>query len=94
MVLSDGTAARLEAYRARGCEVIGPEVEAHPAEGAHGEAADWICVIVLPDGEEMKGRGLSAEEEARHPSRAPTAPPSSGCSGTRAPLRAAGPAWP
>ena len=64
MVLSDGTAARLEAYRARGCEVIGPEVEAHPAEGAHGEAADWICVIVLPDGEEMKGRGLSAEEAA------------------------------
>ena len=55
---------RLDALRARGCRVVGPELEDHAAEGRHGESVDWLCVVVLADGEEMKGRGLSADEAA------------------------------
>ena len=64
MSLSPDTRRRLEAVRTRGCAVVGPEVEEHAAEGRHGESVDWLCVVVLSDGEEMKGRGLSAEEAA------------------------------
>ncbi len=41
----------------RRCTVVGPELEDQAAEGGHGESVDWLCVVVLPGGEEMKGRG-------------------------------------
>jgi hypothetical protein len=62
--LDPETARRLDALRAKGCTVVGPELEDLAAEGGHGESVDWLCVVVLPGGEEMKGRGLSAEEAA------------------------------
>jgi hypothetical protein len=62
--LGPDTVERLDALRARGCTVVGPEVEDHAPEGRHGESVDWLCVVFLPGGEEMKGRGLSSEEAA------------------------------
>ena len=64
VTLEPETGRRLAALRAKGCGVVGPEIEDHAAEGHHGESVDWLCVVVLPDGEEMKGRGLSSEEAA------------------------------
>jgi len=57
--VTDRTRARLDALRDRGCAVIGPLREA-PED----RPTDWLCVVVLPDGEEMKGRGSSDEEAA------------------------------
>jgi hypothetical protein len=62
--LGPDTRRRLDALRARGCGVVGPRIEGHAAEGRHGESVDWLCVVVLTDGEEMKGRGLSSEQAA------------------------------
>ena len=50
--------ARAEALVRRGCRIEGPRIETIPAEGAHGEGVDWEMVVVLPDGELMKGRGI------------------------------------
>jgi hypothetical protein len=57
--VTDETRARLEALRDRGCAVVGPLREA-PDEGG----LRWYCVVVLPDGEEMKGRGATDDEAA------------------------------
>jgi hypothetical protein len=56
--------ARAEALVKRGCRIEGPVVETIPAEGGHGEEVDWEMVVVLPDGELMKGRGLEPAEAA------------------------------
>jgi hypothetical protein len=56
--------ARVEALVRRGCRVEGPRIEPIPAEGRHGEAVDWEMVVVLPDGEPMKGRGIEPAEAA------------------------------
>jgi Raf kinase inhibitor-like YbhB/YbcL family protein len=62
--LSLPTRRRLEALAARGCQIRGPQVEADPVAPGRGEAVHWFCDVVLPDGEEMKGRGATAEEAA------------------------------
>jgi hypothetical protein len=56
--------ARIEALARRGCRIEGPRIETIPAEGHHGEAVDWEMVVVLPDGELMKGRGVRPAEAA------------------------------
>src|ERR1700741_4801527 len=57
--VTKGTRARLDALVARGCAVVGPLREV-TEEGE----VDWYGVVVLPDGEEMKGRGATDEEAA------------------------------
>ncbi len=56
--------ARVEALVRRGCRVEGPRIETIPAGGPHGEAVNWEMVVVLPDGEPMKGRGIEPAEAA------------------------------
>ena len=56
--------ARAEALVKRGCRIEGPVIETIAAEGGHGEEVDWEMVVVLPDGELMKGRGLEPAEAA------------------------------
>lgn len=62
--LSADLRARVEALVRRGCRVEGPRIERIPAEGRHGEAVDWEMVVVLPDGEPMKGRGIEPAQAA------------------------------
>jgi len=59
MTVTLATRARLDALVARGCAVVGPLRLAPEA----GESV-WECVVVLPDAEEMKGRGATDEEAA------------------------------
>jgi hypothetical protein len=59
VTLTAATRARLDALTARGCAVVGP-LELAPE---HGERL-WECVVVLPDAEEMKGRGRTDEDAA------------------------------
>ena len=56
--------ARAEALVRRGCRIEGPRIETIPAEGGHGEGVDWEMVVVLPDGELMKGRGIEPAQAA------------------------------
>jgi hypothetical protein len=58
--LSTDTARRLLVLEERGC-VVHPPAHA-PAE--HAPGVDWECTVILPDGEEMTGRGRSPEEAA------------------------------
>jgi hypothetical protein len=62
--LSPDLRARAEALVQRGCRIEGPMIETVPAEGRHGEAVDWEMVVVLPDGELMKGRGIEPAQAA------------------------------
>ena len=66
--MSDGRSSRMSGPRdplvRRGCRVEGPRIERIPAEGRHGEAVDWEMVVVLPDGEPMKGRGIEPAQAA------------------------------
>ena len=48
----------------RGCRIEGPRIETIPAAGGHGEGVDWEMVVVLPDGELMKGRGIEQAQAA------------------------------
>jgi hypothetical protein len=54
--------ARIRELRERGCRVSEPAVEDTPAEGHHGESVRWLVTVTLPDGEILKGRGLTPEE--------------------------------
>ena len=56
--------ARIDALEKRGCRVEGPVIETIRAEGSHGEAVDWEVVVVLPDGELMKGRDIDPAQAA------------------------------